>query len=138
MTERLKGEFAHRALTVLPGGARGVFEVMHDSNGADAEIWAIDLTTGERGVLIAGNHPQYASTGHLLFGTPDGLLMAAPLDPATAELTGPAIPVAEGLAVVSPYGYMWFGTSESGTLIYAAGEGGGGQRSLMWVDRQER
>ena len=57
--------------------------------------------------------PRYVSTGHLLFVT-DGVLMAVRFDPASAELTGPAVPVAETLAKA-------YAVSESGTLIYSAG-----------------
>ena len=64
--------------------------------------------------------PVYASSGHLLFGTPDGVLMAVPIDPATAELTGFALPVAEDLAL-SESGLASYAVSESGTLIYAIG-----------------
>ena len=119
ITELLEGEAYHGFLSVLPGGIMGVFQVMHSLTGEDAEIWAIDLDTRERRFLTAGTTPRYASTGHLLFVTPDGVLMAQPMDPATAELTGPAVPVVEGLAI--NIGLATYALSESGTLIYSAG-----------------
>ena len=120
ITELLEGEAYHGFLSVLPGGIMGVFQVMHSLTGEDAEIWAIDLDTRERRFLTAGTTPRYASTGHLLFVTPDGVLMAQPIDPATAELTGPPVPVAEGLAIT--IGIATYAVSESGTLIYLAGD----------------
>jgi len=135
VTELREGELIHGGLRVLPGGKMGVFQVWYALSGEDAEVWAIDLDTRERRLLVAGNSPSYASTGHLLFGTPDGALMAAPFDPSTAELTGgPSVPVAEGLAIVSPFGLVTYSVSEDGTLIYVKGEAGarsGGQQ--MWV-----
>ncbi|MCH7935347.1 MAG: serine/threonine-protein kinase, partial [Gemmatimonadetes bacterium] len=134
VTELREGETIHRGLSVLPGGKMGVFQVWYAQNGEDAEVWAIDLDTRERRFLVAGNSPSYASTGHLLFGTPDGVLMAAPFDPSTAELTGPSVPVAEGLTIVPPFGLVTYSVSEDGTLIYVKGEAGarsGGQQ--MWV-----
>ncbi len=119
-TERLEGEAYHGFLSVLPGGTMGVFQVMHSLTGEDAEVWAIDLDSRERRFLTAGTTPRYASTGHLLFVTPDGVLMAQPIDPATAELTSAAVPVAEGLALT--IGIATYEVSESGTLIYSTGD----------------
>ena len=135
VTEVLEGELGHGRFIVLPGEKMGVFQVYHSRIVEDAEVWAIDLDTGETEFLTAGNTPSYASTGHLLFATPDGVLMAVPIDPGSAELTGPAVPVAEGLTI-SPLGYANYSVSESGTLIYLSG-GAGDARGLeaVWVTR---
>ena len=111
--------------------------VFSNALGVEPEVWAIDLDTGERAFLTTGVSPRYASTGHLLFGTLDGVLMAAPIDPGTAELTGPAIPVAEDLALDPTIGVS-YAVSESGTLIYRAGGGAaadGGTLQAVWVTR---
>ena len=136
VTELLDGELAHSSLTLLPGEKMGVLQVMYAIGGEDAEIWAIDLDTHEREFLVPGHSPIYASTGHLLFGTPDGVLMAAPIDPATAELTGPSIRVADGLAV-NPAGMFNYAVSESGALIYATGrvDAETGFYEPVWVTR---
>jgi serine/threonine-protein kinase len=134
VTERREGEIVQLSLSVLPGGKMGVFKVLYPRNPEDAEVWAIDLDTRERRFLVAGTSPSYASTGHLLFGTPDGALMAAPIDASTAELTGPSVPVAEGLQYD---GEVTYSVSEDGTLVYRAGESGffTGQNEFMWVTR---
>jgi len=90
------------------------------STGEGGDVWAIDLETRERSFLTAGSTPRYASTGHLLFATPDGVLMRQRIDPATAELTGPAVPVLEDLTLVG--GLALYAVSESGSLIYITGE----------------
>ena len=134
VTELREGEVAHNALTVLPGERMGLFFL---AVGVEPEVWAIDLDTGEREFLIAGLTPRFASTGHLLFGTPEGVLMAAPIDPATAELTGPAVPVAEELAIDPPSGVS-YAVSQSGTLIYRAGGvavAEQGTLRALWVTR---
>ena len=135
VTQFLERETIHAGLIVLPGGKMGVFQVWYAQGGDDSEVWAIDLDTWERRFLVTGRSPRYASTGHLLLGTPDGVLMAQPIDPATAELTGNAVPVAEGLAVAGAYGVMTYAVSENGSLIYSTGpSGGGGGRQLVVVD----
>ena len=138
VTGFLERETIHALLTLLPGGKMGVFQVWYATTGEDAEVWAIDLDTRERRYLTAGNTPRYVSTGHLLFATSDGVLMAAPIDPGTADLTGPSVPVAEGLAINAPFGVATYAVSESGTLIYRAGAvavGGGGIFEAVWVTR---
>ena len=135
VTELAEGETIHYFFRLLPSEEAAVFQVWHARSGEDAEIWAIDLETGERRPLTPGNSPRYAATGHLLFGTPDGTLMAAPIDEATAELTGPAVPVAEGLATDPTFGVLNYSVSEEGSLVYLAGLGlGGGLQQLVVVD----
>jgi serine/threonine-protein kinase len=137
LTELREGELVHVFLRVLPGSRFGIFQISRDVTGEGSEIWAIDLETGERRFLRAGLSPQYSASGHLLFGTADGLLMAQRIDPATAELTGAASPVAEALAL-NGVGWAEYAVSASGTLVYrAAGEAGSvsGGFEPAWVSR---
>ena len=135
VTEFLGRETIHANLRVLPGGRMGVFQVWYSATGEDAEIWAIDLATRERRVLAVGNSPLYASTGHLLFARPDGVLMAAPFNPGTAELTGAPVAVAVDLTINATSGLVTYAVSENGTLIYSTGGVTGGTRELVWVTR---
>ena len=68
--------------------------------------------------------------------TVDGVLMAAPIVARALELTGPAVPVVEGLWV-SAAGDVDYQVSESGTLIYASGGGGldGNRAEPAWASR---
>ena len=138
VTQLLEGELAHLSFGVLPGRKMGVFQVLRDLSGEGGEVWAIDLETRERSFLTVGITPRYASTGHLLFATPDGVLMAQPIDPATAEFTGPAVAVAEDL-VTRGLGFANYAVSESETLIYEVGGAdavaGEGLFELVWVTR---
>ncbi len=132
----LQGAALHSQITVLPGGDMAVFLLNRSLLGGGGEVWSIDLETRERSFLTAGATPRYVSTGHLLFTTPDRVLMAQRIDPATAELTGPAIPVAEDLRLTLDNATL--AVSESGTLIYAAGGANVGFEGLLepvWVTR---
>ncbi|MEE8519636.1 MAG: protein kinase, partial [Dehalococcoidia bacterium] len=138
ITEVLEGELAHFLVNVLPGGRMAVFQVQRAINGVDAQVWAIDLETLERKFLTPGHTPHYAASEHLLFVTPDGVLMAAPINPRTAELTGPSVPVAEGLAILAPLGIAGYQVSASGALMYLAGgvaTEGSGLLEAVWVTR---
>jgi serine/threonine-protein kinase len=119
LTKLQEGGGAHILFSVLEGGKMGVFQVVRGFDVDATEVWSIDLETRERRFLMAGGTPRYASTGHLLFVTPDGVLMAQSIDPATAELTGPALSVAENL--VTNLGLANYAVSKSGTLIYQDG-----------------
>ena len=137
VTERSEGEGFHSFPQPLPGGRHLLFGVWRAGDGSDAAVWSLDLETRERKLLTPGTNPRYTATGHLLFGTYDGRLMAAPFDARRAELTGDAIPVAEGLATDFVRGNVTYSISDDGSLVYQAGEGGGGQppREFVWVTR---
>lgn len=110
-----------------------VFQVLRAQDGSDAEIWAVDLETKERRLLTQGTGPTYASSGHLLWGTPEGTLMAAPIDSRTAELTALSVPVAEGLWV-NTFGASEYSVAKNGTLIYGEGVSTGDSQ-IGWVSR---
>ena len=110
-----------------------VFQVARAQDGSDAEIWAVDLETKERRFLTQGTLPTYASSGHLLWGTPEGTLMAAPIDSRTAELTALPVPVAEGL-LVDGFGSLDYSVAENGTLIYREGVSTGDSQ-MTWMSR---
>lgn len=61
--------------------------------------------------------------------------MAAPFDPDRGELTGPAVPVAEG--VRSPAGgWNYFAVAGDGTLVYGTGAPPSVDHEIVRVDRQ--
>jgi len=136
LTELTEGEVWHSYSHVLPGDRMVLFQVDLSAAGGDVEIWALDLETGVRKFVTVGRHPQFTVTGHLLFGAPNGVLMAAPFDLKTAELTGPAVLVAEGL---SPGfgGQVEYSISQTGALSYRAGGASRavGPSELVWVTR---
>ncbi len=135
VTELSEGEFMHAFAQPLPDAQTLLFQVWQSADGSDATVWSLDLETKERRVLTAGNSPRYATSGHLLFGSPDGRLMAAPFDSDRAELTGDAVPMAEGLSVDPVRGNLMFSVSEDGTLVYRVGGGDGAGFEFIWVTR---
>jgi serine/threonine-protein kinase len=116
---------------VLPGGKGVVFL----TRGQDGDrIQAVDVETGEVKDLTPGTYPRYSPTGHLLFIDADAVLLAAPFDAERLELTGAALPVAEGLTVSNNDGSGFFAVSQTGTLVYRAGAAGA-SATPVWVER---
>lgn len=97
VTTVAEGEGFHIFPQPLPNGKALLFQVLRSGDGTDAEIWSVDLQTHVRNRLTLGSSARYSPSGHLLFGTTAGTLMAAPFDVERAALSGPAVPIAEGL-----------------------------------------
>ena len=124
------GDFANVQLDVLPGGRGVVFTTLGPGG---FRVQAVDVETGEVKDLTPGTFPRYSPTGHLLFIADDATLLAAPFDVESLELTGAAVPVAEGLAMLAS-GTGFFAVSQTGTLVYRTGAGDG-LVTPVWVER---
>jgi len=82
-----------------------------------------------------GSNPRYVSSGHVVVATRSGTLLAVPFDPSRLEITGSAVPVADGL-VVGPGGGARMGMSRDGAFAYVSGPVA--LRELVMVDRAGR
>jgi serine/threonine-protein kinase len=129
-----RGRFIHRRVDVLPNG-KGALFVIWRSNVEDADIAVVEFDTGEVQVLVRGNDPQYAASGHLVYVRSDGALLAAPFDQDRLVLTGRATPLVEGVTLYSGGGAQ-FVLSETGTLLYRTGAAE--LRGPVWVGRDGR
>ena len=136
LTTLEEGETAHRWPHILPGGQSVLFTVVKGQGSANMEIAALRLDTGERILLVpGGSNPQYAPTGHLIYGV-DGTLRAVGFDPDRLVVTGDPVPVLEGVVTHSS-GAAQFSFASDGSLAYFPGAAGGGvEPTLVWVDRQ--
>ena len=121
----------HGDFQVLPEADVGVFTVW---GGTAGRVDAMRLSTGERTVLTLGVKPYVTTTGHLVFASLDGQILAAPFDAEAMELSGAAVPLVDGV-FVTPNSYPVYSVSESGTLVYMTGGGGGGLFEFVWVSR---
>jgi serine/threonine-protein kinase len=82
---------------------------------------AYSLSTGKRTVLVEeGADARYLAPGYLVFmrGT---VLMGTPYDADGLKVTGPAVPLIEGLTQDEWYGSADYALSSTGTLIYLTG-----------------
>jgi serine/threonine-protein kinase len=120
----------------LPSGKAVLFtsSAAGTATADEKSIGILTLETGERKILIqGGSYGRYLSTGHLVF-LRSGTLLAAPFDLDRLELTGPPVPVIEGVRE-SVTGVGAFSCSRSGTCAYAAGGMVGARRVVALVDR---
>ena len=105
----------HQVPHALPGGRSVLFAV----SPADAApfIELVDLSTGTRKRLLEGNNPQYLASGRIAF-TRAGRLYTAPFDLTHLELTGPAAPASEEIAVTEVQNRGALAVAENGTIAY--------------------
>ena len=128
------GDVINLWVDVLPGG-RGVLYMAAGAGNTNQRIQALDLETGEIKDLTPGQTPRYSrATAHLLFmDANEGTLLAAPFDAKKLELTGAAVPVAEGV-LQDQFGTPFFDISASGRLVYRTGSAGD-LVTPVWVER---
>jgi len=132
-----QGETEHDWPQVLPGGKTALVQIWHSSVG-DSELGILDLATGRATSLIKnGVYGRYLPTGHILYSTLDGSLLAAPFDAARSALTAAPAAIAEGIQVDAQSGAAQFAVADNGTLLYMPG-GGVGSEQVIWVDRAGR
>jgi serine/threonine-protein kinase len=78
--------------------------------------------SGKHTILIRGVSARYAASGHLLYVTDKGALMAAPFDQQRLTLTGAAVPILQGLPAPGAFAESDLTVSSEGTLWYATGQ----------------
>jgi len=98
------------------------------------DILAVDMATGARKTLVRGVYAVYADTGHLVYVTADGTLLAAPFDQDALEMTGPPVALAQGVGIGS-FGSVDLDISSDGTLVYVTGGTTSGLARAVWVTR---
>src|SRR5205823_5560523 len=90
-------EFPH----VLPGGNVALFAILGPTgSGSGSQLAAVRL--GDRQVVrlgVRGSNPQYAATGHIVFGTTDGTLSAVAFDSATLTVRGAPVALLDNVFV---------------------------------------
>jgi serine/threonine-protein kinase len=120
----------------LPDGSGILFtQTESRSDWEKASIMALTFgDTEPEEVLLGGSDARVLPTGHLIFRKVNTLL-AAPFDPQSRRVTGPAVPVLENVAGQRLIHPAQLDTADDGTLVYAVGgsEGSDG-RELAWID----
>ncbi len=120
-----KGEVDHYWPQSLPDGRGVLFTIQKRSSRDASDVAVLDLKTGKYHTLVQGLTARYAPTGHLIYVTAAGDLMAAPFDLGKLAVTGEAVALTNGVAG-RPFGAVDLALSSTGTLMYEAGCAGHG------------
>jgi len=126
------GETSHRYPSFLPSGRALVFTVQF---GGRYRVAAASLEGGVvRPLVDEATTARYVSTGHLLYGSEAGALIAVPFDARRLVVTGSPVSLLEGLLVKPNLGAAEFTVSPAGTLAYLGA--GSARGALTLVDRR--
>lgn len=127
-----KGETGHSFPRFLPDGKRILFTVATKSSGDQFAV--LDLGTRTYRVIApGGDNGQYQRGGYLTF-VRNSTLFAVPFDLSRLTVTGPVVPVIEGI-LKGADGVADYTASDNGLLMYASQTGGQGT-TLAWLDRK--
>ena len=130
-------EIGHAWPTALPNRKGLVYRSRRNLDPSDFDLVAYDFATKERHVLTKGLLARYVDPGYLVYLRADGAVLAAPFDQDKLKLTGPAVPLFEGV-MTKPFGSADIAISGNGTLAYVPGlaSSGGGVAELVMVSRE--
>ena len=129
-----KGEADHYWPQSLPDGRGVLFTIQKRSSREASDVAVLDLKTGKYHTLVQGLAARYAPTGHLVYVTGAGDLMAAPFDLGKLAITGEAVAVTNGVAG-RPFGAVDLTLSSTGTLMYEEGEQVTGSAEVVYLTR---
>lgn len=138
------GEADHVFPSILPGGRAVLFTITAPGAIDTAQAAVLDLTTGQRTILIRGGgqadyvNPSAGSRqgGYLVYALA-GTLRAVRFDPVTRTVGSDPVTVVEQVMTLGS-GAAEFSVSRQGALVYVRGGASGVSRSLAWVTRQGR
>jgi Tol biopolymer transport system component/tRNA A-37 threonylcarbamoyl transferase component Bud32 len=121
----------------LPNGKGLLLRSRRSLVPADYDLIAYEFATRTRHVLTKGLIARYVEPGYLVFVRADGAVFAAPFDQDRFALTGPAVPVFDGV-MTKPFGSVDLSISRGGSLAYVPGlaTSGGGVVELVTVTRE--
>jgi Tol biopolymer transport system component len=130
------GEIGHAWPEALPNGKGLLYRSRRNLDPTDFDIVAYDFKTRERHVLTKGLMARYVAPGYMIFLRADGAVLAAPFDQDRLMMTGPAVPLFEGV-MTKPFGSADFAISSTGSLAYVPGlaSNAGGVAELVYVTR---
>jgi len=128
-----KAENSHRWPSFLPDGKHFLYW-SRSSRGAESTVLYVgELGSLQAKLLMRSETMAVYASGHLLFMR-DQTLMAQTFDPRRMQLNGEPVPIAEHVAVNGATVRAMFSPSDTGALVYQAGEASGGWK-LVWSDR---
>ena len=134
MPDTAAGERWHAAPAALFNGRGVLFAVGRARSGGNFDIAVLDTKSGKHRVLVRGVFAKYAESGHLLYVTSDGTLMAVRFDADRLTTSGEAVAITQGLAVRG-LSRVDLDISARGLVAYSGGAARTQSRELVWLTR---
>jgi Tol biopolymer transport system component/tRNA A-37 threonylcarbamoyl transferase component Bud32 len=128
------GELDHYWPVALPGKQGVLFTVEKRGSKVASDVAVLDLGTLQHHVLFQGLTARYSASGHLVYVTAGGDLMAVPFDLDRLKVTGEPFAVTGGVAR-REFGAVDLALSPSGTLLYQLGDREVGTLEPVYVGR---
>ena len=133
-----ENEATQRWPQILPGARAVLFTGSRIPNAAynDANLVVQALPTGARKTILTGGfHGRYVPSGHVIY-VHQGTLFARAFDLNGLAVTGPPVPVLEGVMSDTNTGAAQFAISDNGTLVYVPGPAAAEGVDIQWLDRE--
>jgi serine/threonine-protein kinase len=121
----------------LPGSPGVLFKLCDAGCQTRSELWVFEFASGQARMLLPGvAQAWWVPTGHLAYVRQDGAMFGVPFDLGALEVTGPPVPLLDGIRVaigIVPAAAM----SAAGDLVVSLGDGGQGLAGVegVWLDR---
>jgi eukaryotic-like serine/threonine-protein kinase len=130
------GEVSHRWPQVLPGAHAVLFATFGTQGGIDASNIVVQrLPSGTPKIVLRGAHyARYLRSGHLVYAQ-GAMLFAVRFDLNRLEIVGQPSAIGDGVMGFKLSGASLFDVSDTGTLIYVAGELIGNEAPMLWLRR---
>jgi DNA-binding winged helix-turn-helix (wHTH) protein/Tol biopolymer transport system component len=125
---------------ILPGGKAILFTGIAGWQGdiAHVRVEAMLLKDHRRRTLVEGaTFGRYAAGGNLLY-VRNGMVFARRFDPERLEVSGPEVPVLNGVEYSTYDGAAQLDFSRTGTLVYRASRPGSDLKTVQWMDATGR
>jgi serine/threonine-protein kinase len=133
VTEAEEGIDGHYFPDVHPDKDLAIFAMWESADAADAWIEALRLSTGERKRVTPGGKAYLTTSGHLVFATSTGDLMAAPFDTESMTRLSSAILITEGI-YIDTNGNPFFSLAKDGSLLSWADPYFRAELEFAWVN----
>jgi eukaryotic-like serine/threonine-protein kinase len=135
VTTLSEGEVSHRWPQMLPGANAILFAAFGTQGGIDASNIVVQRLPGRPStIVLRGAHYARYVRGYLIYAQ-GATLFAVPFDVNRLEVTGQPVAVVQGVMGFKVSGASLFDMSDTGTLIYVAGELIGTEAPMLWMRR---
>jgi eukaryotic-like serine/threonine-protein kinase len=125
----------HAGPSALPGGRGFLFHIARERGAQPFDIGVLDSRTGAHRVLLTGTNARYLSSGHLVYVTAEGDLMAVRFDLDGLRTIGEPFNVGNGVSTTG-LARVDVAVAANGTILYVAGSANAAAgHELVWVTR---